>query len=89
MQNIRSVLISFVAVVGFAFLPVIAMAQDATSACDFNGVVDWFTNQSAVIKIAGALFVVASIVFAFMKKSMPSWVKDVAVKLLGSGNTKP
>lgn len=71
-------------------MPITAFA--AEPACDFNGVVEWFTDgkgANIAFKLIGLLFIIALTIFGFLKKSMPTAVKDLVMKLLGNTPAKP
>lgn len=81
MEKIETALLSAAAVVGFAFLPSVA------AAAEFESCVDYVASAGPVKAAIGVAFLATLVVFGFLKKSLPGWIKDVVLSILGKKTT--
>ena len=89
MEKIKGLIFAAVAVVGFAFLPLVALAQETVPSGDYGNCVSYVAEENPIKSALGVGFLVVLVIFGFLKKSFPSAIKDFAIKLLGGSSNKP
>lgn len=67
----------------------VALAQDTQAVCDYSSCLSCMVGENPIKSGLAIAFAVATMIFGFKKKSMPAWVKEIALKLLGGGPAKP
>ena len=89
MDNFKGLVLGAAALVGFAFLPLVALAQETAPAGDYGECVSYVATENPIKSALGVGFLAVIVVFGFLKKSFPSAIKDIAIKLLGGSSNKP
>lgn len=89
LKLIKKALIKILVAGAAVAAPAAAFAQDAAASCDYASCMACFAGENP---IKAGLAIVAGIVmmvFAFRKKSLPQWAKDIIASYLGRKPSNP